>query len=423
MSQLSSLALRLSKLANEMDAYTSDVGIAVPGIPELPAKMAQSRRELLELAEEIQVLVRDVPHYLEHQQIHYQTFTCLRWLLRFDIFNHVPENSTPISYGQLAAAASVPAARLRSVVRMAMTSGLFTEAEAGRVAHNPLSLSLAKNESFRDWAHFMVQYGQPSAAALAEATARWGDSEAINETAQNVAFQTDLSYFETMQQREGAADEFARYMKAIQQSSGLCLQQLVKGLDWSERFGERAHIVDVGGSTGNTSVSLAKAYPAFTFTVQDLPETTDLGPKALASQPDDIRDRISFMGHDFFTAQPDMDMTPDVYLLRLIIHDWPREKARIILSHLAAGLKTKAKPGGRIVIMETVLPPPAVIPLLREARLRSRDLTMMENFNSGERELDEWKQLLASTHPKLQILHRTQPPESLLDLMVVGLSE
>lgn len=46
---------------------------------------------------------------------------------------------------------------------------------------------------------------------------------------------------------------------------------------------------------------------------------------------------------DFFEKQPKLPATPDVFLLRMIIHDWPDKYAVKILSQLraAAGPRTK----------------------------------------------------------------------------------
>ncbi|RCI14046.1 hypothetical protein L249_8036 [Ophiocordyceps polyrhachis-furcata BCC 54312] len=416
MTQLTSLAKRLCQRAEELEAYTT-----LHGIEEAASADAAARRELLELALEIQVRARDAADYLEHHQIQYHTFACLGWLLRFNIFTHLPPDKSPVSYASLAAAASVPASRLRSVARMALTSGLFRENDQGLLSHNTLSLSFAEKAAYKHWASFLVNYVQPSAAALAEATARWGDSEACNHSAQNIAFDTDLPFFQVVSSRKDGPDEFARYMTAIQQSTGLCLQQLVTGLDWLGLLGEGAHMVDVGGSTGALCVELAEAYPSFTFVVQDMPDVVSLGPDALSSKPDGIRSRISFQGHDFFTPQPSQAKPPTAYLLRLIIHDWPRQEAIKILSHLARAVKTN---GAKIVIMDTVLPPPGSgSTVAQEAMLRVRDMVMIDNFNSKEREEDEWDELFASSEPRLRLVQRTQPAGSYLAMMVVGLDE
>jgi hypothetical protein len=46
--------------------------------------------------------------------------------------------------------------------------------------------------------------------------------------------------------------------------------------------------------------------------------------------------------------------------------------------------------------MEAVLPTPGSVPAPEEALLRVRDLTMMQAFNSREREMDDWEQLFAA---------------------------
>ncbi|KAI5866336.1 hypothetical protein GGS23DRAFT_594464 [Durotheca rogersii] len=57
----------------------------------------------------------------------YQALSYLRWLIAFDVFRHVPGDSTPISYAALAGAAAAPVTTLGSVARMAMARDLFVE--------------------------------------------------------------------------------------------------------------------------------------------------------------------------------------------------------------------------------------------------------------------------------------------------------
>lgn len=130
--------------------------------------------------------------------------------------------------------------------------------------------------------------------------------------------------------------------------------------------------------------------------------------------PDSIRSRITFQGHDFFHPQPVRDA--DVYLLRMILHDWPREEAQKILSHLAASLRS----GARILVMDTVLPNPGTVPVSEEALLRVRDMTMMQTFNSHERGMDEWEELVQAADPALNISHAIQPVGSAMTILEVG---
>lgn len=348
----------------------------------------------------------------------------------------MPHDGTPIAYASLATDISAPLDRLQSVARMAIATGLFWEPQSSHIAHNSLSLAFAQDQALRDWAHFITEYGQPTAAAFADATQRWGRTEAKNETAYNVAFRTDLPFFDDIKQRRGLANEFARYMQSQARSDGLRYQHLVHGLDWAGRFGEGAHIVDVGGSSGFVAAALAQEYPRFTFTVQDLPEAIASGPNTLATLPEAITRRINFVSHDFFQPQPCQTpghdsahaldsgtQQPDVYLLRKILHDWPADRARHILSNLACALRDGGKAQACVVVMDTILPPPGAISSFQEAQLRVRDLVMAQSFNSGERELDVWEQLFASAEPRLRLADWVQPPGSVMAIMTLRLDE
>ena len=78
----------------------------------------------------------------------------------------------------------------------------------------------------------------------------------------------------------------------------------------------------------------------------------------------------------------------------MILHDWPAAEATTILkNHLEA---LKANPTARMIVMDTVLPVPGSIGTTEEALLRVRDLTMIQAFNSKERELGAFTELFAN---------------------------
>jgi sterigmatocystin 8-O-methyltransferase len=80
-----------------------------------------------------------------------------------------------------------------------------------------------------------------------------------------------------------------------------------------------ATVVDVGGSKGHASVRIAEKVPGVTFVVQDDQAIVQAGQDEGVSA--EVKDRIQFMPHDFFNAQPVKGA--DVYLLRFILHDHP----------------------------------------------------------------------------------------------------
>lgn len=59
----------------------------------------------------------------------------------------------------------------------------------------------------------------------------------------------------------------------------------------------------------------------------------------------------SHVGCDFFEAQPKLPATPDVFLLRTIIHDWSDKYAIKLLKNLRAA----AGPNTRLVLVDSIV--------------------------------------------------------------------
>lgn len=124
---------------------------------------------------------------------------------------------------------------------------------------------------------------------------------------------------------------------------------------------------------------------------------------------------LQFHAHDFFQPQPASGA--GVYLLRMILHDWPDEDAARILANLVPAMSNRS----RILVMDIILPAPGSVPVSRERILRLRDMTMMQVFNSHERELDDWKAVFQKADGRLRLLNVHQPVGSTMSLMELGL--
>jgi len=158
------------------------------------------------------------------------------------------------------------------------------------------------------------------------------------------------------------ADREKRYSSAMTLSStrpGLEASHILVGFDWTTI--KNGTVVDVGGSHGSLSITVAQRYPNLKFIVQDRAEVAREGRARL---PTELSARISFMAHDFFNEQPILDA--DVYLLRWILHDWSDKYAIRILQALKPALKY----GAKIIIMEHVLPEPGSLSAYQERALR-----------------------------------------------------
>lgn len=106
----------------------------------------------------------------------------------------------------------------------------------------------------------------------------------------------------------------------------------------------------------------------------------------------------------------------------MILHDWSSADSILILrNHIRA---LKANPRARLVIMDTVLPDQAgSIGVVEEGLLRVRDLTMIQTFNSRERELGEFVELFKQARDEdgcLVLKRVTKPPGSLMSVMEVA---
>lgn len=151
--------------------------------------------------------------------------------------------------------------------------------------------------------------------------------------------------------------------------------------------------------------------------MQDLPANADSGRKAAAeSLPADISTRLTFQPHDFTHPQPIHHA--EIYLLRMILHDWPDHEASAILRSIVAAMDAKKS---KLLIMDTVLPKPGSVPVSVERVVRVRDLTMLQAFNSKERDEDDWTSLLALTDPRLKLVNVVQPFGSAMSILEIVL--
>lgn len=410
-----------------------------------PPTIQKARQSLMDAALQLFQLAAGPNEFVPNLAPGIQYVACLDWLLRHNIFHLVPTTGTT-TYADLAAAASVPEARLRSIARMAMTTSLFREPQPGRLGHSATSALMARDADVRAWASYLATRSAPTALAMADAHARFSPSStADNETAYNVAFGTHLPFFEHLARDPGATDVFAGYMRNVTTSEALDVAHLVGGYPWAEEVvgtgnGTGALVVDVGGSTGNAAIALARRFARLRVVVQDLPANAEAGRAAAAAmavaagegEGGDVFSRVTFQAHDFMTPQPVAGA--DVYLLRMILHDWPDRVAVEILRNLVPvlagttagrlgdggdGCEKEEKKRPRLVIMDTVLPAPGRVPVSVERVVRVRDMTMMQVFNSHERDLDQWRALLASADGRLRLRRVLEPFGSAMALLEV----
>ncbi|OCK74030.1 S-adenosyl-L-methionine-dependent methyltransferase, partial [Lepidopterella palustris CBS 459.81] len=140
------------------------------------------------------------------------------------------------------------------------------------------------------------------------------------------------------------------------------------------------------GSGGHVSLELATRHPNLSFTVQDLPE--------LKGNFDSIV--ITFQGHNFWELQPVKDA--DIYLFRKIFHDWSDLYCTKLLKNTAAVMK----PGSKLLICNSVLPPDGGVPTSAMRMLSSLDLQMFV-IGGKQRTAEDFGTLVSGADASLKL--------------------
>uniref|UniRef100_A0A093VUY4 Demethylsterigmatocystin 6-O-methyltransferase n=2 Tax=Talaromyces marneffei PM1 TaxID=1077442 RepID=A0A093VUY4_TALMA len=174
-------------------------------------------------------------------------------------------------------------------------------------------------------------------------------------------------------------------------------ERLAAGLDISAPL-----LVDVGGSTGHDLQEFRRKHPEVQgkFVLQDLPEVIEKAKLLVSTE-------IEAMEHDFFKEQPIKGAR--AYYMHSILHDWPDNKCKEILTNLAQAMK----PGySKVLINENVIPD-----MNADWQTTSLDFIMMTLFASQERTARQWQALVESAGLKIvNIITAEKGVESLIDI-------
>ncbi|HUN34925.1 MAG TPA: methyltransferase [Trebonia sp.] len=178
--------------------------------------------------------------------------------------------------------------------------------------------------------------------------------------------------------RPDHAEEAALFAASMAELSTLTVQGAVAALDVSGL----SNVVDVGGADGQFVLELITAHPQLRGQVLDLPHAVARAREEAARRG--LSDRFSAVAGDFFNAVPGADL----YLLKMVLHDWDDDRAGIILRNCRAA----APDGGRALVVEAVIgasgqPDPAVL----------SDMTMLCAAAGMERDLGEFDALFAAS--------------------------
>src|SRR5205085_1040184 len=142
----------------------------------------------------------------------------------------------------------------------------------------------------------------------------------------------------------GDPDAAAILNDAMTSTSSIDAAAVVQAYD----FSSLRTLVDVGGGHGLMLATVLKVNPHMRGVLFDLPHTVD-GATALLKR-EGVADRCRVMAGDFFRSVPEGG---DAYMLKLVVHDWPDDRALQILENCHAVMR----PGHRLILVDYVLRP------------------------------------------------------------------
>ncbi|KAH9888544.1 O-methyltransferase-domain-containing protein [Cubamyces lactineus] len=236
----------------------------------------------------------------------------------------------------------------------------------------------------------------------------------------NLAFNTKLGYFEWLELPENSRryERFGHSMAATCQWEAQ--DEILQAYPWVT-LPSGAVLVDVGGGIGSTSLPVAEAHSHLSLVVEDRPQTVARAPSAWGPTYALLLEsgRVTWRSRDFFTPWEPLANTkfPDIFLLRLVMHDWPDELCQNILRHL----RVAALPQTRLIIGESILPfacrtndtlagdYTSLLPNLGLANMPGYliDIMMMALLSAGERTVEEMSILMRPVGWEVETVRRS----------------
>lgn len=161
-------------------------------------------------------------------------------------------------------------------------------------------------------------------------------------------------------------------------------------------------------------MELASKHPDLSFVVQDF---GSVEPQFQTTVGPELKGRITFQEHNFFTPQPVKDA--DVYMLKHVLHDWPDAVCATIIQQIIPVMKK----GSRIIVVDGIQPEFGQVPNYVMKVMASLDLTMMGSLNAKERTKADWEAVAKLADSRLIMEAFNQPPGSAFGAISFQLKE
>ena len=293
----------------------------------------------------------------------------------------------PKSAVELAGPTGTHAPSLHRLMRTLAGLGILTERDAQRFALTPLGEAL-KSGAPGSARATLIAFGSP---------AFWHSWEEMIYSLETgkTGFEkaNGVPVFEYFAQHPEAASYFSEAMVGFH---GAEPPAVAAAYD----FSKVGTVVDVGGATGNMLAAILTRHAGPRGVLFDRPHVVTDAPALLKARG--VEGRVTIEPGDFFERVP---AGGDVYVLSHIIHDWNVEQCLTILGHCRRAIK----PDGRLLIVETVLPPGDT-----PHQGKVQDMVMLVVPGGQERTEAEYVELLGQAGFRL---NRVVPTDSVVSVV------
>ncbi|EUC41662.1 hypothetical protein COCMIDRAFT_8664 [Bipolaris oryzae ATCC 44560] len=405
-SRIAELAATIVHHTTRVDKFLSGNSLPQPSFDShgpvdlgLPSEIEESRVAVLQATQELNDLLQGPRELIFNHQ--HNILAHLKLISRYDIAHKVPVNGER-TFKDLAAEIGIDEGALTRILRMGIAYRVFQEPRPGVLKHSAASRQISDDTRAAGWVAANVDEMWPAAKKLVDALEKWPEAAEPNHTGFSLGHGTDLSFYQALASDPERARRFGEGMSFFTTGEGFSLRHLTDGYSWNSIAS--GTVVDMGGSHGDAAFALTRRYPNLHLVVQDLPEV-------IANSKEQEGLNVKFMAHNFFEQQPVKDA--DVYYYRWTLHNWSDKYCLKALRALTPALKK----GARLLIVDTVMPPPGTLPNNLERKLRGIDLTMLEIGNAKERSLDEWKAILQAADARFKFRNMHHPQGSNLAIV------
>ncbi|KAH8585512.1 putative O-methyltransferase [Bisporella sp. PMI_857] len=350
-----------------------------------------TKLEIVRACERTMALVLGPMEWFMFQNMSFVDPACVSVMLELGIPEAIEPGINPTSLDDLVKKTGASKDVLMRIMRVCTQRLCFEEIAPGQFVHNGVSLTLLA-PPINSLVGHCCDDGLRSAAHMAQSL-RESNFQGSNDPAEcafSKAFGTKKGLFDYYY-----SDDLFRAQRF---GLGMAGTEIIKALTEDvfpfETLPKNAKVVDVGGGRGHVSVRIAEKMPGMSFVVQDEKLILEAGRDE--GIPEEVKERVEFMPHDFFQPQPVKGA--DVYLFRFILHDHTDMNCIKILSQIIDAMDPEKS---RILIDDAVVPEVLGQESLRIFNLL--DIYMMMILNAKERSESQWSEVFEAVNERLML--------------------